>query len=335
MGDRLKHNTTKAAHWPTCIAVLALALLGTGPALAQNNAPDLTKISLEDLMRIEVYSASKESEQVAQAPSSVSVITADEIRKYGYRTLADVLRSLRGFYVTYDRNYSYLGARGFARHGSYDTRILLLVDGHRLNDNIYDEALLGTEFPVDVDLIERIEVVRGPSSSLYGTCAFFGVINIITRKRSSLENAEVSAEMASFGSYKGRVTLGHSFRNGLDMLLSGSFYDSHGQERLFFNTFNSPETNNGYAVNADADQSRDFLANLSFRDFSLQGVYGTREKHIPTAPLRHPVQRWPHPHRRYSGLPRAALRTQFRPRLGGAGTRFLQPLCLRWLLCLP
>ena len=73
-----------------------------------------------------------------------------------------MLRSVRGFYTTYDRNYSYVGIRGFARPGDYNTRVLLLVDGHRLNDGIYDMAPIGTDFPIDVSLIERVEVIRGP-----------------------------------------------------------------------------------------------------------------------------------------------------------------------------
>ena len=66
--------------------------------------------------------------------------------------------------------------------GDYNARILLLVDGHRLNDNVFGSALLGTEFALDLDIIERIEIIRGPSSSLYGTSAFFAVINVITKK---------------------------------------------------------------------------------------------------------------------------------------------------------
>ena len=66
------------------------------------------------------------------------------------------------------------------RPGDYNSRMLLLINGHRLNDNVYDSAQIGTEFPLDMDLVERIEVVRGPSSSLFGTNAVFGVINVIT-----------------------------------------------------------------------------------------------------------------------------------------------------------
>src|SRR5688572_12064435 len=155
---------------------LILTLAATVTVVLAQTPDDLAAKSLEDLMTMEVasvYSASKHSQKVTEAPSSVSIVTSEQIQRYGYRTLAEILSSVRGFYVTYDRNYTYLGVRGFARPGDYNTRVLVLVDGHRINDNVYDQALLGRELPVEVDLIERVEVVRGSSSSLYGTSAFF------------------------------------------------------------------------------------------------------------------------------------------------------------------
>lgn len=149
-----------------------------------------------------VYGVSKFEQKVTEAPSFVTLITSDEIRKYGYRTLAEVLASVTGFFVTYDRNYNYLGVRGFNRPGDFNTRILILVDGHRLNDNLYDQGAIGTESPIDVDLIDRVEVIRGPSSSLYGTNAFFGVINVITKRGRDIKGIEVSGEIGSWESYK-------------------------------------------------------------------------------------------------------------------------------------
>jgi iron complex outermembrane receptor protein len=228
-----------------------------------------------------VYSASKYEQKVTEAPSSVSIVTADEIKKYGYRTLADILRSIRGFYVTYDRNYSYLGVRGFARPGDYNARVLLLVDGHRLNENVFDGVLIGTEFVLDVDLIERVEIIRGPSSSLYGNNAFFAVINVITRRGRDLQGAEISGEAGSFDTYKGRLSYGRKLQNGLEALLSGSFYTSEGQ-RLFFKEFDDPATNHGVAEDSDDDQFYSAFGKLSWRDFTLQGAFVSREKGIPT-----------------------------------------------------
>ena len=229
-----------------------------------------------------VYGASKHLQKLTQAPASVTIVSSDEIRKYGYRTLAGALRNVRRLYVTYDRNYAYGGMRGFNRPGDFSTRILLLVNGHRLNDNVYEQAFIGTDFPVDVDLIDRIEVIRGPSSSIYGTNAFFAVVNVITRQGRSLKGAQASAELASYGTLKGRVSYGAELKNGLDLTLSGTFYSSQGHERLYFPEFDSPSTHNGFAGNADDDEHHQFFGNLTYRDFTVRGVYPSRDKSIPT-----------------------------------------------------
>jgi iron complex outermembrane receptor protein len=142
---------------------------------------------------------------------------------------------------------------------------------------------LGTEGVVDVDLIDRVEIIRGPSSSLYGTNAVFGVINIITKRGRDIRGLEVSGEYGSYQSYKGRVTYGNRFQNGLELLLSTSFYDSHGHHHLFFREFADPATNNGFVRNGDDDRFPYFFAKIAFRDFSLQGAFLSREKGIPTA----------------------------------------------------
>lgn len=245
-------------------------------------------MSLEDLMSIEidsVYGASGFKQKVTEAPASVTIITSEEIQKFGYQTLADILRNVRGFYVTYDRNYSYLGVRGYGPSGDYNSRIAVMIDGHRLNDNIFDAAPVGPEFPIDIDLIDRVEVIRGPNSSLYVASAFLGVINIITKRGRDLQKVSMAGEMASYGSYQARVSYGNKFNSGLQLLLSGSFYDSHGHDRLFFKEFDTPAANNGIAVNADDDQFRQLFANVSWGRFILHGVFGSRDKGIPTAPF--------------------------------------------------
>jgi len=231
-----------------------------------------------------VYGASKYEQKVTEAPSSVSIITSEEIRMYGYRTLADIFKSIGAFYVIYDRNYHYVGVRGFGRPGDINTRILLLVDGHRLNDGIYDQAPIGTDFPLDVDLIDRVEVIRGPSSSIYGTNAFFGVVNVITKRGRDLQGLEVTGEIGSLKTQKYRATYGNRFQNGLELFVSGSLYDSEGQKSLYFPEFDDPETNNGIAEKTDDDQSYSFFTKLSFHDFTLQGACSSREKGLPTAP---------------------------------------------------
>ncbi|HXG66696.1 MAG TPA: TonB-dependent receptor [Blastocatellia bacterium] len=271
-----------------CALILGILLAAIAPAaLAQSEDKprDLTGIDLEDLTKIEVasvYGASKHIEKVTEAPASVTIITAEEIARYGHRTLADILRSVRGFFVTNDRNYTYVGVRGFLRPGDYNSRILLLINGLRVNENIYGSAYYGSESLMDVELIERVEVIRGPGSSLYGTSAFFGVINVITKSGAAQNGLEVSAEVASFDTYRGRVSYGNRWDNGVDLLLSASYYDSQGQRRLYFKEYDSPLTNNGVAEDTDYDQYKRLFGTLMFGDFILQGAYSAREKGIPT-----------------------------------------------------
>jgi iron complex outermembrane receptor protein len=257
----------------------------TAQANNKDEVSGITDISVEQLMNIEVPTvngACKFEQKITDAPSAVSIVTADEIKKYGYRTLADILRSVRGFYITYDRNYNYLGVRGFNRPGDLNSRILLLLDGHRLNDNIYDTATIGTEFPLDIDLIERVEIIRGPSSSLYGTSAFLAVINIISRQGKDMKGTEIAGSAGSQDTYSGRLSYGTKYRNGLEMLISGSGFQSSGAKGLYYREYDSPATNNGIADHGDGDKNYSFFSKFSFKDITLTGAYASRKKEIPT-----------------------------------------------------
>ena len=181
--------------------------------------------------------------------------------------------------MTYDRNYSYVGVRGFGPPGDYNSRILLLIDGHRTNDNTYDQALIGTEGILDVDLIDRVEVIRGPGSSLYGSNAFFAVVNIITKRGRDLKGTEVSGEAGSYKTAKGRVSYGDKFSNGVEAIVSGSLYNSEGQD-LFFPEYLG--VNGGMANNADYDRYRSFFTKVSHHDMTLSSAYVSRTKGIPT-----------------------------------------------------
>lgn len=105
-----------------------------------------------------------------------------------------------------DRLYTELGVRGFQPVGDFNSRILLLIDGYRTNDNLYDQAPIGREFPLDVDLIERVEIVRGPGSSVYGGNAVLAVINVITKSAGDSGGAEVSGSLGSYGTHEGRAS---------------------------------------------------------------------------------------------------------------------------------
>src|SRR5260221_7207369 len=273
----------------SCLSLAASRAAETKADLAQaaQGELDVTELSLQELMDFKVqsvYGASKHEQKVSEAPSSVTIIDSEEIKMYGYRNLAEILRSVRSLYVTYDRNYSYLGIRGFNQPGDYVSRVLALVDGHRINEDVFDSVLIGNDFVLDVDVIDRIEVIRGPSSSIYGNNAFFGVINIITKPGSAYQGAEVSGSAGSFDSYYGRFTFGKQFTNGLNLMLSGSYYHSDGPDKLFYPEYNtiSNNVNNGITRRTDYESFYKFIGTLSYKDFTLQGAFSSREKGIPT-----------------------------------------------------
>lgn len=280
-------TTWRVSAFAALLAMMPVTLAAQTQSLksASGTRDQLTDLALEDLLKIKVYAASKFMQDVGHAPASVTIVTAAEIRNHGYQTLADILRAVRGFYVTYDRSYSYVGTRGFSRPGDYNSRVLLLVNGHRLNDNIFEQALIGTESPIDVRAIDRVEVVRGPSSSLYGASAFFAVINIVTRTGKSVNGAEVEGRAGSQRLVAGSFLAGGVSRRGVEGVLSVSGRGSRGSRSLYFPEFDSPLTSSGIAHDADEDHGRTLFGSLSFGGLRLQGGYGDRTKTIPTAPF--------------------------------------------------
>lgn len=266
------------------IAALCCVLSLIGTVFAQNPSDqDLMALSIEELTKVKVYSASRHLESTRQAPSAVTVITAEEIRNYGWRTLADVLRTVRGFYTAYDRDFSYIGVRGFQRSGDYNSRILLLIDGHRLNDNVFDSAQIGSEFPLNLDLVDHIEIVRGPSSSLFGSNAVFGVINVVTRHARNAPILEVSGDTSSYLERNGSATLSWH-RNRLSALVSSTMSRTNGQSRLCFSEFASPATNNGCAIDIDGENHEKGFADVEYGNLRVEGLFSRRKKQLPTAP---------------------------------------------------
>jgi iron complex outermembrane receptor protein len=265
-------------------SIVLVAIAATSPAVSAQSS--LVDLNLEDLMKLDagqVFGASERLQPVLQAPASVSFVTADEIARYGYRTLADILRGVRGMYVSNDRNYSYIGTRGLSNPGDYNSRILLMVNGHRVNDNIYGQASIGAEFGIDAAMFERVEIIRGPSASLYGDSAFFAVVNVITKTGASLGGDSVTVETGTQGTRLVRGAVGHVFATGIDVALSGTAEHTDGFGRLYFPAFDALSSNSGVAEGLDGEGVRQVFGRLDFRGLSVTGAYGTRERIVPTA----------------------------------------------------
>jgi outer membrane receptor for ferrienterochelin and colicins len=257
-------------------SLLGLAL--TLPALGQEEE---SLKDLEKLLQTRISTAAKYEQIARDVPASVTVVSREEIERFSYRTLDEVLRAVPGFYTSYDRNYAYLGTRGFSRPTDYNTRILLLINGFALNDGMYQQAPIGTDLGLDLSLVDRIEIVRGPSSAVYGTGAMFAVINIITRTGKDIDGVRLAVEAGSFRSFRGAVLAGKAFRNGADLTVGGQWSDARGQD-LFFPEYDSPATNRGWAIGLDWDRSVGVHSRLAWRDWTLQGLATVREKGIPT-----------------------------------------------------
>lgn len=266
---------------------LALAMFADGSALAQESSndswdTDYTEFSLDQLMGMDVvYGAASYDQKITDAPASVTVITAEEIRAHGYRTLADVLASVRGFHVTYDRSYDYVGVRGFGRPGDYNTRLLILNDGHAANDIIYGTAFIGHELAVDLALVKRIEIIRGPGSALYGAGAFFAVINMVTYDGDELGDTETTIEYGSRQRLGGRVTWGGDAGAHGSLLLSASGTRDDGDD-IYWPEYDDPATNNGLFVDGDREKAGHLYGKLRYRALQATAAWTRRDKRIPT-----------------------------------------------------
>lgn len=265
--------------------IVTASLLGPAAVFGQSQ-PALGDLSIEDLLSVRVqpvFGASERLQPVSEAPATVTIITAGDIKRYGYRTLAEILRGVSGLQISDDRNYSYVGVRGVGVPGDYNSRVLLLLNGHQINHNVYDWAPLGAELGIDVAMIDRVEIIRGPASSTYGTSAFFAVINVITRTGASMDGATFDATFGTLGDRTARASFGRRFSQGLDLALSGSVDRSEGVKRLYFPTLDTAETNQGVAENLDGEEAVRLYGRVAVRNLTLVTSAGRRLKYVPTA----------------------------------------------------
>jgi len=266
-------------------AVIVGLVLTAGFGQAQNTAQDpqdLSNLDLEQLMQIKVEAASLHDQSVQDAPASVTVITQDEIRRYGYRTLGEALSSARGIYTSTDRTFTYGGVRGFSLPGDFGERFLVMVNGHNMADNILGESSrFGQDFPLDMTLIKRIEIIRGPSSALYGTSGIFLTINVVTFSPEELNGTAVRTETGSFGEKKLQATTSTSIGHGATLLLSGSLFNDTGQHSIYFPEDNSPATNDGRAIDMDGEKGYHLFGDFMWHGWNVTALFGARDKIQP------------------------------------------------------
>jgi outer membrane receptor protein involved in Fe transport len=233
----------------------------------------------------EVEAASRTAESVEDAPASVSIVSGQELRGMAYPTVWEALRGVRGVYLSDDRAYPTAGFRGFGRPGDYGNRTLVLLNGQPMNDNWLWASYLGLDQRSDLEDVQRIEVVRGPGSVLYGTGAFSGVINIVTRPHDAPTGYEVG------GGAVPDATIGHAraraaWKLGSDggAWTSAGISHSSGTE-FFFHEYaqSTPPSIAGHTPAAvDRLDAMNWTGNLWWKSLNLQWSLNTHTKHLPT-----------------------------------------------------
>jgi outer membrane receptor protein involved in Fe transport len=267
---------TRYAHRPLALCAM-LWVVASPRAYA---SADLTALSLEQLLDVTIVGASKYEQKQGEVAAAVSVITRQEIQSFGWHTLGEALSSLPGVYTTYDRQYSYLGMRGFGLPGDLNTRVLITINGNRVNDPTFDAGPTGADFPVDMDMIERIEFIPGPGGAVYGQNAMLGVVNVITRSGAGVNGGELAATYEDpQGLREGRASGGTTLDNGIDLLVSASVMRSHGEDR-FFNYGASGVS--GVAAGMDGERNQQFFARIARGPWTFEQVYADHLKDDPT-----------------------------------------------------
>ena len=222
-----------------------------------------------------VEAAALHSQTLQEAPADVTVVTAEEIHRYGYRTLNDALAYVRGFFTSQDGIYHYVGVRGFSLLGDFNTRFLVMLNGHPLTDQVYDSnGFFGQDLGIDMDLVSRIEIIRGPSSALFGSNGMLANINIVTKSPVDLDKYSVSVEADSSGAKKTSVSSSVYLGKGANLLVSASVFNDDGGALRFPGVINPVSGVNG-------QKGYHTFANLVWRNWTVTAYFNARAKQPP------------------------------------------------------
>lgn len=240
---------------------------------------DATAIPLEELLETEYIPASQIANQISNASSAVSVVTAQDIRDYGYRTLGEILGSMRGLHTFQDYSYTFIAGRGYSSPGEYAGRIVVLIDGYRADDSLFGQAYFGNDAILDVSMIERVEYIPGGSSTGYSSGALLGAINIITKKGSDIDGVQAAIGVGSYDGLSRRATFGKRFKNGAEVLMSLSDYESDGNDYTY--TIDSVDT---LQSDQHGEKAKRLFVKGTYEHFSLMAAWAKRDLELPSYP---------------------------------------------------
>jgi outer membrane receptor protein involved in Fe transport len=212
-----------------CISVLATSLCYAG------NGDDIAEMDIENLLDNIVLSASKHEESLEETPSNVFVISRKMIDNYGFMNIGEALSIVPGIYITDDYSLSQTGVRGVALSGDWNSHVLVLLDGRPIQEQYGGTSSIDVP-GVNIDNIDRIEVVKGPASSLYGSNAFLGMINLITKAPNESTVSVNARYYSNTGDRETGLNVFHRFNDAVSLHSTVSYRNQMGSE-LFFPEF--------------------------------------------------------------------------------------------------
>ncbi len=259
-----------------CLVILVLisgSVWATPSQQAEKLPADLTELSLEELMNIEVTSVSKKTQKLSEAAAAVFVITQEDIRRFGCTSIAEALRMVPGVQVSrIDANRYAISSRGFS--GRFSRKLLVLIDGRSVYTPLYSGVFWEVQ-DVLLEDIARIEVIRGPGAALWGANAVNGVINIITN---SARNTQGGLAAASAGTeerglgvirYGGELSDEAFYRVYAKYLNRDSFVSEMGEKGLD----EWDVLRGGFRIDYDASPSNSLTIQGDIYDGSLGEIY--------------------------------------------------------------
>lgn len=275
-------------------ALSVLAFFGTPKAARADDTQELEGLLSESV----VEGASKSSETVSDAPATVSVITADDMHRYGIRSLNEAIDYLGMGLVTQDPLHSVeIGGRGVLLSGDYGNHVLVVVDGHAINEPWNGTAYFEQGLGIPIELIDHIELILGPGSVLYGGTAMLGVIHVVTKNARAYKGVHLVAEGGvSPEQHRGRIrgfspADGSTYRlgggAGAETLLFGSKLSAVGQVEFYAQ--NGPAFLWGPQVVQNEDGTP---TNFGVR--TRPGIWGgvTRDQYYTYVPTAHGRVTW-------------------------------------------
>ncbi|WP_017446199.1 TonB-dependent receptor plug domain-containing protein [Gayadomonas joobiniege] len=258
---------TMSAHFIKT-ALFTSGIFGSGFVWAQD---DLFSMSIEELMQMEVASATLSNETLVNVPGSAAVFTRQDINQLGFSRLDEILNYVTGMQSTQsdrDARFNKISSRG--RSSSVGGReILLLINGQRINteysgNNAFSMAL------VPLSIVEKIEVIKGPGSSLYGSNAFLAVINVLTRKN---EQTHTRLATGNMGVTEASLSTGFKYED-ISVHLSAAVGKSSGDN--YTNVTNSFDPSEEVEL-TDKESHRELLFNLQYKDTELKVISSNQE----------------------------------------------------------